>query len=65
VAEAVWKSGTTETPVSKMATPHIKNAISKVERELGETSVTDATAKQSILESLKAEYATRSDAETA
>lgn len=62
MAEALWKSGNTQTPVSQMATPHIRNAIAKVERELADPSTGDRDAKQSILESLKVEFSTRSDA---
>ena len=62
MAEAVWKSGNTQTPLSQMATPHVRNAINLVERELKEVTVTDRVGKETILAALKVEYSTRTDA---
>ena len=63
MAEAIWKSGNTTTPVSQLNTFHLKNAISKVERELNEATVeTDRAGKETILAALKVEAATRTDA---
>jgi len=62
VAEAIWKSSKGDVAVSSLNTVHIKNAISKVERELTESVVTDRAGKETILAALRAEYATRSDA---
>lgn len=62
MAEAIWKSGNTTTPVSQLNTFHLKNAISKVERELNEATVADRTGKETILAALKTEAATRTDA---
>lgn len=59
---AMWKSGTKSTPVSELVTPYLKNCIAKVERELSETTVTDRTGKTAILEALRTEFATRTDA---
>ncbi len=61
MAEALWKSGNTATPITKMATPHVRNAIAKVERELADPTTGDRQAKQEILESLRVEYGTRTD----
>jgi hypothetical protein len=59
---AIWKSATKQTPVTELVTPYLKNCIAKVERELADPAVTDRAGKTAILEALRAEFATRTDA---
>lgn len=58
----IWKSKKGDVAISDMATPHIRNSINKVERELTDPSTSNREVLESVLTSLKQEYSTRSDA---
>ncbi len=60
---AIWKGKKGDVQVTEMATPHLQRAITKVKGELNESSVTNRSEKESILQALETEFATRSDTE--